>query len=371
MGGAAIADMMLYIESAKGLFHKIIMQSGTSWQSMYFGGQAKKRAKALAETLEWSAPSSSMLINYLKKVSAADICAAEDKSVHADEARSVQKGIAPFIPIVEHEYDEALITKMPEESNIDIDIPIMIGYNSREILDMGSRYLHKPQYLTFADRDFLMMLPIRTGFNLQINDNIYFEAIQEVRDFYFDEGYVKTKKPGEYLTYLGDGMVTYPIDYTVRQYVNKSKAPVYYYTFDYSGEWNWRKIENLQSAVSFDGTWGASATDDLSYLFIYNKERSAYRAAVLDKGESEELAVLKNMIRLRTNFAKYGNPTPEGDEFIWKPATKENKECLVITEELEMRNNLHEDRMKFWDDFIEKYRAKAIDGVVYDVKEEL
>lgn len=65
------------------------------------------------------------------------------------------------------------------------------------------------------------------------------------------------------------------------------------------------------------------------------------------------------------------NPTPTGSDFKWIPATKENKECLVISDEFQMKTNLNKDRVQFWDDFLEKYQKQAVDGVVMDVKDEL
>lgn len=64
-------------------------------------------------------------------------------------------------------------------------------------------------------------------------------------------------------------------------------------------------------------------------------------------------------------FFFFRNPTQE-EEFIWKPATKENKEILVIGDEFQMVNNLYNDKVKFWDDFLAKYKSLAVDGVVKD-----
>lgn len=70
-------------------------------------------------------------------------------------------------------------------------------------------------------------------------------------------------------------------------------------------------------------------------------------------------------------FIHFRNPTPSGEDLTWTPATRENKESLLINEEPEMKTNLHGDRVKFWDDFLDKYRAMAINGVVKDLKDEL
>lgn len=246
----------------------------------------------------------------------------------------------------------------------------MIGFNSREGLEVSERYLQKPQYLTFADRDFLMLFPIRVDYHFKLNENIYVHAIQDIKDYYFDEGYIKVSKPGEYVTYIGDIMSFYPTDYAVRKYTNTSSSLVFYYMFDYSGELNLRKKQILDNAMSIDGAWGATTGDELCYLFVCNSLRKAYTKALKDE-DSEDIKVLKNMVRLWTNFARTGNPTPPGNDFNWHPASHQKKECLVISDELTMVERLYDDTVNFWDDWMAKYGALAVNGVVQDVKDEL
>lgn len=304
-GGGAAVDMLLQSPNAKGLFHKAILQSGTSWNSMYFPGNARKRAIALSEILEWGASTSATLIKFFSRLPATEIVERELDVVHADEARKFQRGMPAFTPEIEHNHSEAIITQLPEDRPIDyVNIPVMIGYNSREGIELSERYLRKPQYLTFADRDFLLFFPIRTKYHFKINDNIYYNAIEDIKKFYFEEAYVKVSKPGEYITYIGDILQFYSIDYTVRKYANESQAPVYYYTFDYSGDLNLRKKQNLKEAINFHGTWGATIGDELCYLFICQPIRKLYIKALKDN--TEEIKVLKNMIKLWTNFARHG-----------------------------------------------------------------
>ncbi|KAJ8717128.1 hypothetical protein PYW08_005527 [Mythimna loreyi] len=369
-GGAALVELLLRSKKAKGLFSNAILQSGTAMNPVYMPLNPKEKASALAKILEKSAVTSDNLLAELSHVSSIDIVTHESLSVDADEAGKKQVATLPFGPVVEPEHPDAIVTSLPEDGPIDIDVPVMIGYNSRESIEMNERFLRKPQYLTFADRDFLMVFPIRVDYHFELNSKAYFSAIDEIKEFYFDEGYVKVSKPGEHLTYTADLLVFYPIDYALRKYVNESTSPIYYYTFDYSGELNMRKNELLKDALTIEGTWGAASRDELCYLFVCKPIRKLYKK-VLEDEDSEELKVIKNMVKLWTNFAKSGNPTPEGSDFTWTPATKENKDCLVISEELQMKQNLHGDRIKFWDDFIAKYRAKAVDGVIKDLKDEL
>ncbi|CAG5048702.1 unnamed protein product [Parnassius apollo] len=364
-GGGVLVDLLLQTKKSEGLFHGVILQSGTSWNPSYIDENPRKKAKALGEALEETFTTSSYLIKRFADWSAQLITESEHLAVHADDSRAIQRGIVNFGPSVEPYHPDAIVTSLPEDTNFNINVPIMVGYNSREGIEFTERFLRKPQYLTFADRDFLFLFPIRVKYHFKINDKVYFEAIKKIKEFYFDEGYVKISKPGEYLSYITDITAFYSTDYAVRKYTNMSSFPVYYYVFDYSGELNMRKKASLQDAINIDGTWGASIADELCYLFLCNP-RKIYKK-LLEEEDSEEIKVLKNMVRLWANFAKTGNPTPTGEEFIWKPATKNKRECLVISDELKMQDNIHDDVVKFWDEFISSNSEKAIDGIIQDI----
>ncbi|CAH4030313.1 unnamed protein product [Pieris brassicae] len=370
-GGAVIADILMRSPKSKGLFSSVILQSGTSLSPVSFAKDPSKKAITLTEHLEDKATSSKSIIERLSDVTADKIADAELLCIHPDESREHQRGVLPFPPVIEHDHPDAVITSYPEDNSAPINIPIMIGYDSRESIEACARFLHKPNYLTFADRDFVFLMPIRSGYRFQLNDQIYLQAIDEIKEHYFDEGYVKVSQPGEYLSYINDVSTFYPMDYTLRHLLNVSKSSVYYYMFDYNGDLNYKKHSILKDALTLDGTWGASVGDNLCYLFICNPIRKVYEK-ILEEEDVEEIKVLKSTVGLYANFARSGNPTPEGAKFVWKPATKENKEILVISDKLHIMNNLYNDKVKFWDHFLAKYKALADDGVVKDIaKDEL
>ncbi|XP_039750092.1 esterase E4-like [Pararge aegeria] len=370
-GGAVIVDILLQSPKSKGLFSAAILQSGSSWHPSYIDTKPKQRAIALAQVLEVKPETSEELIEKLSDIDANKITDAELYLIHPDESMSTQRDIVQFGPVVEIDHDDAIVSKLPEDNLNKLSVPVMIGFNSREAIEINERYLHNPEYLRIADRYFIMTFPRRVDYHFDINAKIYKKAIKEIRNYYFNDGYIREDKPGEFLNYIGDIVSFYPIDYTVRKYTNTSYAPVYYYMFHYSGKLNFRKITSLNDALNIDGTWGASVGDELCYLFVCKKWRKVYKN-LFDQEHSDEIKVLTMMVKLYTNFAKTGNPTPPGSNFIWKPASLENRECLIISDKLEIKSNLYEEKITFWDDFIEKYEKYAINGVVKDaVKNEL
>lgn len=76
---------------------------------------------------------------------------------------------------------------------------------------------------------------------------------------------------------------------------------------------------------------------------------------------------MRNMCKLWTNFAKYGNPTPEADNslsFVWTPVRKCTEgqtfklDYLEISnQKIEMQQNPDYDRIQFWRAIFRKFNG--------------
>ncbi|XP_052743920.1 esterase E4-like [Bicyclus anynana] len=369
-GGGVIVDILLHSPKAKGLFSAAVMQSQTSFHPLYIPKNPKKRAIALADQLNKTVTTSELFLQRMSDISAFEITKADILSQDGDEGRLFQRGTVQFGPVLEIEHDDAILTKYPEISTVPVSVPVMIGFNSREAIELSEGFLTIPAHLSRIVKDIHFSFPRRVNYHLKVDDNIYLKANKYIRKFYFEKGSGKGNEQGELMNLIEDMLVFYPIDFTVHKYTNNTDIPVYYYMFDYSGELNFRKKKILERVRSLDGTWGASIGDELCYLFVCQKHRKVYRK-LLESEDSEEIKVLRTMVKLFTDFAKTGNPTPPGSDFTWIPATKDDRECLIISDTLKIQPNLYRDKVKFWDDFIEKYEKLAVDGVVKDIKDEL
>ena len=88
--------------------------------------------------------------------------------------------------------------------------------------------------------------------------------------------------------------------------------------------------------------------------------------------DSKEAKMRNTMCKLWTNFAKYGDPTPESNNplpFKWEPvqnvdpsSTIVNINCLKINESSEMVVNLHKERMDFWRDVYKNWNIKILNS---------
>lgn len=301
-GGAVIVDLLLHSRS-KSLFHGAIMQSGTSWNTQYFQKSYRERTLKLAELVKQNPVDPKVLLEEFRNVPGPELLSHEFDVIPQDYFAEEQRNLMSFGPALESNED-GLIKSYPEDSEYDIDIPIMIGSNSREGIDSVLQYLIEPNYLSYVERSFGLNVPIRLNFRFDPEKDTYYEAVQDVKDFYFSEGKVKITKPSEYITYAGDILNIYAVDYAARQYANVSLKPVYYYHFDYSSELNENKMSLINEFTTKDGTWGAVTGDELCYLFKCPKLRKEYRK--FNKTDSEEIFIQRNMIKMWTNFIKYG-----------------------------------------------------------------
>lgn len=88
---------------------------------------------------------------------------------------------------------------------------------------------------------------------------------------------------------------------------------------------------------------GACHGDDLHYLF------RAFWSPNITPSSVEDISI-RRMVKLWTNFAKYGNPTPSTDEYVnvtWKQID-ESLTYLDIDKELKLKSHPQKERMQFW-----------------------
>lgn len=300
-GGAVVVDLLIR-SKAKKYFHSAILQSGTSLSPLYLQEKSRERAFKLGKLLEISTSSSSRLLEELNNIASSELFKMELRAAPDDYFKENQRGVLTFGPIVEKQTD-GLITEYPEDSFEKINIPIMLGFNSREGLRASYLYLKTPQFLSFVEKDFPLLMPLRLKFTFDPLTPSYYDAIDDIKEFYFKEGIVTIKSTPEYVTYSGD-VTGYSLDKTAKMYANISSKPVYYYHFDHYGDLNENKDLLLKDAVVKDGTWGAADGDELCYLFRCPSLKDKY--AKLKRLESEEIGMRKKLVKMWTNFVKYG-----------------------------------------------------------------
>lgn len=257
----------------------------------------------------------------------------------------------PFRPVIEeHICEDTIISQSPEillKSFDTIRMPIINGYLSNEgILGLKlnrhrlNQFHQNPEWLVPQ----LMGHPVglnRTVVGDQVKQ-FYFgykpiglQTVNEITDLFSDHTFITTSNLS------AEWLAKY-----------QPNAEQYHYVFSYVGRLNFTK--SLYNANSLHG---ASHGDDCFYLF-----NSAFLPQLSEEDEASKMR--HTVVRLWTNFAKYGNPTPDCDSsnFKWLPVKKINPEstnfdldCLDITSKVRMIRNPFQERKEFWRSMIKKY----------------
>lgn len=302
-GGAVLGEILLYCKKAMNLFNGVIMQSGTALETVFFNKSPRSKAFQLAEKLNITVNNSQNLLRELQKIDFATIYSKLGEIVVDSEE---DEDFFYFSPIIENEYPDAIITSLPENAEIINDVPVMIGMNSREGLDLIREYLNRPKLIDDVANDFRFLFPIRTDYKLDFESDIYKNATQEIINFYFKEGYVYYGNVLDYAVYIGDILQNYALNLAARQFSQKLNSPVFFYMFDFKGQLN-ENMASIEKIMRFSvGQWGATNTDELCYLHLCSRIKNIYKELLNLVSEQPETKVLKKMVRLWTNFAKTG-----------------------------------------------------------------
>lgn len=310
-GGVAV-DILYLSPIAKGLFHRAILQSGTSLIASYLNWGPRERAFYLSKIMGYHITAEAKLLDLFREVDPAYLQGNLTRTIDVDETIFKQIGIVVFSPAVTTE-KEGFITKLPEEifksgEIPDPTIPIMIGYNSEEGILHNSFFIKRPHFVKTLTKRFPHLFPLR-GLFAKFASNYHFEIEYRLKWYYFNETIDPNKSTilKEYLNYKSDEHII-PIDKSVKEYVKVLKAPVYFYRFSYDGGLNYFKAqetkpirEKLDQPVA-----GASEKDELCYLFKCDKLKKEYTALHDAEEEPKDLKTIKRVVRLWTNFARTG-----------------------------------------------------------------
>lgn len=226
------------------------------------------------------------------------------------------------------------------------DIPIMMGYTNAE----GIIMIQNPKKIEEFNADLQKTIPVSLNVAMQTPQSI--QIAKEIRNFYFDgEQFSKDHKINKLVDLLGDINFNTSIHMAVDLHKqHQKKSSLYFYNFAFDGDFGFYK-----QIFQLDHIPGVCHTDDLFYLF----ESQILPTNETDK-ENRSVLMRRNMCRMWTNFAKYGNPTPETDTSLpikWTPVDHNSldKNCLYIGDEIKMIKNPDEDRVNFWKRIYETY----------------
>uniref|UniRef100_A0A182JAA7 Carboxylic ester hydrolase n=1 Tax=Anopheles atroparvus TaxID=41427 RepID=A0A182JAA7_ANOAO len=343
--GAKAAYLHYLSPVSRKYFHRVICQSGVACSDFALQVKPSDKARKLAKCLGYLGSSDSEAIDVLRKAPAADLLRYQMETL--DESERHQELKFPFRPVVEGNVPEAIVTQHPLDAlrsgELDPPIPIITGCNSGEgMVALVEAKKNLAQYNLHPER----LVP--ASLRLSTED----EAIgigEKVKQFYFGDRPVSSQTLPELLDLLSDNeYLTATVTAAELMSRYQPKVPHYCYYFTFDGQYgNTKQLLNLSHLA------GVCHGDDVFYMF-----HSALNRTSLPE-EAEENLVRKRFVKMWTNFARHGNPTPANgqdcvkDMPIWEAVVVDQRDgfrldCLQIDRAAKMISDPFGRRSAFW-----------------------
>ena len=358
-GGSWATSMVYTSPLSESLFSGAIMESGAALGHLGFPAatreEARKKSEILAKELdcfldgeEWSPESieSCLRIKTAEQIIQAGWNTKVSFATNGNiDTFSEHGAVLPLLP--EDLLAEGLFQK----------VPLMIGTCSQEGLGVGTEEVFDPELLEgYNDEDiwnakaFEAMFPQRTFFD--VPNNCDREIGKNAKDFYFEEKLDKD----DLVAYLNFNFDTHFIygNWRYMKSISNSQVPIFNYMMTFQ--------DNTSFSFS-PGTvglgLGTSHGDELPYIFDIDPYFYDIPYANWSK---DSLRHSERMCELWANFAKFGNPTPDGGSsdilgnVKWEAFKYEDPKFMDLGTEFTMRSDLGiEERVSFWDRTLANY----------------
>ncbi|KAG7212180.1 hypothetical protein KM043_012520 [Ampulex compressa] len=343
-GGASVHQHMISPLS-QGLFHRAISESGTvhcPW-TLARPGQAKDRAKIVAEHLDCPSSGSEEILNCLRKKDAADIVATDRLFQVFDYDPMI-----PFRPVIEPDHPGAFLKEDPMISSKHgrlADVPWLTGYTSHEgaLRAPGLYGRQNGKLVKQLDEEFMNIAPMSLMYDDTCPEPIRSEVTKKIKEFYFGNRAIDDSTRFDVIDMYSDAWFNHGARASIRDFLNAQSSPIYYYHFAYKGSVSFSKI--FGDAAQ---DYGVSHADDIQYLFPVREQ--LFPDVPLNE---EDGRMVDFLTATWVNFATHGTPTPKITKTVptkWKPVRSHALEYLHIgNDEIRMKRNLMPERTEFWD----------------------
>lgn len=288
--GATSASLILVSNTTDGLFHKAIIQSGTSTSSWAINRQPLWVASLIAKDLGYETKNPEEIYQILSKTSYKSLIKAKPRKplgMYFDTQML-------HYPCVEQdiEGEEAVITDFPFNLFENIpkkNTPVIYGTTSKE----GIFLLPDDTKESLAARNVKYIFASDLQFP---SEEEAANVSQMAREYYFGDKKLSFDVHDKIADLNTELYFEIPAILESQTLVNNTKAKVYNYYFNYDGGRN--ILKSLVGLFGFKTESGAVHGDELMYLF-----KGLVWPFPIKKNDQ---AIINLMTKLWTNFAKYG-----------------------------------------------------------------
>jgi len=330
--GGMSASAHLLSPQSQGLFHRVILQSGTML-SPFTKLQSKARARAVELGMRVGCTDSDSLASCLQEVSAETLV----QNAFTYESCNIRADLKlfypnPWKPVKDSFAEEPFLPGEPRQlasKNYVNRIPVLMGFTKDDGLLFSTRFLKDPEYASeFLDDPGCFAMNSR-GLERDDLTNELIQAGDELAEQYhaLQDGEIVMEG---FTQLLGDAVFARD-GHEFSNLLSSLNHSVYRYSFSYVGTVSLADIlsgslldmaTNILSNIAgfpHSKKLGASHCDELFYLFTMFPLTNNIPSTT-------DVAVSNNIISWWVDFARTGRPTPATDKSIQDEEWKEVKQ---------------------------------------------
>ncbi|XP_050297425.1 venom carboxylesterase-6-like [Anthonomus grandis grandis] len=245
------------------------------------------------------------------------------------------------LPTLEPQHDGAFITE-PMYELLDagrvVKVPLFIGINSEEEIGMSKNIPNLQSIAKKFDSNYEALLPWQLKSASEENRTIAANLLKEA----YVGNDTFTNHLGKVIAYTSDAEFTRSIIRFGEMYARFS--PVYFYQFSYKGPWGINTFDYIDGA---DNVSHGEETRYISVLKVGSYDNTKY-----DEFPASDVLTHMRMIKLWSNFYKFGNPTPEPIDLLsnitWPTVSENAFTYLHINTTLELKDTPKSPKYNAW-----------------------
>ncbi|CAH1398678.1 unnamed protein product [Nezara viridula] len=307
-----------------GLFHRAIAESGTSYNGWAVAppGLAKTNCQKLAKLLGCPIDTTTAAVNCLKARNATDI------AVTITQFLVWQIDSTLIWPVLEPNEPGAFLTG-PISKWKHNPVPLMLGTTSGEGLLRTGYFDYYKTELEWINDNFERLAPMSLMYEYTASNPS--EITKKVREFYFRNGKITSDSWFNLTQLYTDTWFAIGII----DGANYHTGDVYFYYFDYIGEHTYGPEYNRTLY------FGAPHTEEIN--FIWENPNVNWTL------EGEDKKFSRRLVKIWTDFAKFGTPAPRGSDISWTKWNPKHHNYLEMSKSgIKGKQGFAKDRYKFW-----------------------
>ncbi|XP_075984129.1 juvenile hormone esterase-like [Anticarsia gemmatalis] len=329
---------MLHVLSplSRGLFNRAISMSGVpscDWCTPFMQTQ---RSFILGKQLGLETDDPHVLLDFLQNQPVQSLLGTNPTVMSFEEIGDHLLKLYHFTPVTEKDFgQEHFLTVSPQEalkSGKINDVDVFIGHTNEEMLFGIS--LYEEFFIRDCNRHSELLVPRKL--QMTCTPEQVLEIAKRIRNYYFNGKPLSVDSMREFVTYFNHSSFVFDIQRFISNLSKVGKSRRYLYSFSMESERNVFAKGGLKYGIR-----GASHIDDMMYLFSNSN-------LPLEKNTREH-DLVKLACVVFTNFAKYGNPTPDSSLGVTWPLYEDiTRPYVDIGDNLTYRNNPYPEAIKFW-----------------------